>query len=222
LGHNTGRFLDALLVSDKTLTLPALLRDPQFMVSAHQPNQWPPDQGAEVVFAGRSNVGKSTAINAIVQRKALARTSKTPGRTQQIVFFALAPQRRLVDLPGYGYAKVAATLKQHWARTIMQYLAERQALRGVVLLMDIRHPLTPLDQQLLEWCGDAALPVHILLTKADKLKRAAANRVLAQVRGAFPADAPISVQLFSAQDRTGLAEARSVVVDWLEADGGGP
>lgn len=197
--------------------LPALLRAPEFVISAHHPHQWPPDRGAEVVFAGRSNVGKSTAINAIVQRKALARTSKTPGRTQQIVFFSLAPQRHLVDLPGYGYAKVTATLKRHWEHAITRYLSERRALRGVVLVMDIRHPLTPLDQQMLGWCGDAGLPVHILLTKADKLGRAAAARTLAQVQQAFPATAPISVQLFSAQHGTGLAEARARVVGWLES-----
>ena len=196
--------------------LPALLRTPEFVISAHHPHQWPPDRGAEVVFAGRSNVGKSTAINAIVQRKALARTSKTPGRTQQIVFFSLAPQRHLVDLPGYGYAKVTATLKRHWEHAITRYLSERQALRGVVLVMDIRHPLTPLDQQMLGWCGDAGLPVHILLTKADKLGRAAAARTLAQVQQAFPATAPITVQLFSAHAGTGLDEARARVVGWLE------
>jgi GTP-binding protein len=207
---------DFIPLKTKIPAIPALLRAPEFVISAHRPSQWPPDEGAEVVFAGRSNVGKSSAINAIVQRKGLARTSKTPGRTQQIIFFALAPQRHLVDLPGYGYAKVSADLKRHWEQTIMQYLAERQALRGVVLVMDIRHPLTPLDEQMLGWCGEAGLPVHILLTKADKLKRAAANQVLQRVSKAFPSDAPISVQLFSAQDQTGLEEARNQVVFWLQ------
>ena len=142
----------------------------------------PPDEGLEVAFAGRSNAGKSSALNAICQQRALARTSKTPGRTQQIVFFNLDEGRNLVDLPGYGYAKVPEKLKRQWYELVEGYLAERRALQGLILVMDVRHPLTDFDQQMLEWAAHAGMPVHILLTKADKLKRGAANNTLLKVR----------------------------------------
>jgi len=197
--------------------LPNLLRDPQFIVSAHNPSQWPPDQGAEAVFAGRSNVGKSSAINAILQRRALARTSKTPGRTQQIVFFSLAPQRHLVDLPGYGYAKVSIAMRKHWENVIQRYLTRRQSLRGVMLVMDARHPLTALDEQMLEWCARAVdRPVHILLTKADKLTRAQGDRSLTEVRRAVAIYPGASAQLFSATTGAGQAQARDTLVAWLQ------
>ncbi len=197
--------------------LPELLRHPRFVVSAHQPTQWVTDTGAEVAFAGRSNVGKSSAINAITRRRKLARTSKTPGRTQQIVFFELAVGRRLVDLPGYGFAQVPAALKQHWERTIERYLSTRGSLRGLMLVMDARHPLTLLDRQMLHWCARSDMPVHILLTKADKLSYSKAVASLRRVRDATQrADGGATVQLFSATDGSGVEQARERLVAWLE------
>ncbi|EIJ41466.1 ribosome biogenesis GTP-binding protein YsxC/EngB [Beggiatoa alba B18LD] len=191
----------------------------QYTLSAHNLSQLPSDTGREVAFAGRSNAGKSSAINAITQQKALARTSKTPGRTQQIMFFQLDEKRRLVDLPGYGYAKVSITIKQHWQNTLERYLQTRGSLNGLILLMDIRHPLTDFDKNMLLWCQHSAMPVHILLTKADKLSFGAAKSSLLQVKNqlsAFKTDSTdISVQLFSAHKATGVDEARAVLDLWL-------
>ena len=147
----------------------------QFLTSANGAEQFLPDEGQEVAFAGRSNAGKSSALNAITGRKALARISKTPGRTQLVNFFALDEARRLVDLPGYGYAKVPAKLRAHWQEVLQVYFETRQSLRGVVLLMDIRHPMRPFDQQMVAWCTAKGLPVHLVLTKGDKLKRGPAQ-----------------------------------------------
>jgi GTP-binding protein len=143
----------------------------RYVISAHQLKQLPEDQGIEVAIAGRSNAGKSSAINTFTDQRSLARTSKTPGRTQQIVIFELDENRRIADLPGYGYAKVPAKLKAHWRTVMARYFQTRQCLRGVVLVMDIRHPMREFDQQMLAWCESANIPCHILLTKADKLKR---------------------------------------------------
>ncbi len=195
--------------------LPKLLSDPQFLIAAHAVSQWPADEGAEVAFAGRSNVGKSSAINAITQRRALARTSRTPGRTQQIVFFELPGERRIVDLPGYGFARVPAALRQHWREVIERYLTERRALKGLIMVMDSRHPLTPLDRQMLSWCIAADLPVYILLTKIDKLRR---NQALSAVRQATENTEKMGnvlVQPFSAVNFTGVNEARDRLLDWL-------
>lgn len=186
----------------------------KFRLAAHEQHQWPPDQGAEVAFAGRSNVGKSSAINVITQRQGLARTSKTPGRTQQIVFFDLDTRRRLVDLPGYGYAKVPDSVRLHWRRTISDFLIERQSLRGLMLPMDARRPLMPLDVTMLEWCAQAELPTHILLTKADKLSRSAANIALQKLHRQINTDL-VTVQLFSATKKTGVNDARYVLNAWL-------
>lgn len=200
-------------------SLPALLRNPQFMLSAQQRQQWPDDVGAEIAFAGRSNVGKSSAINCIMQRKKLARTSKTPGRTQHINFFALSESQRLVDLPGYGFAKVPIAVRQHWEKFISQYLAERASLKCLIQLMDVRHPLTELDQQMLEWAVGVDLPVHILLTKADKLKLGAAkNTLLGVARELENAGYDCSIQLFSATNGTGLKESRELLCHWLESE----
>jgi GTP-binding protein len=188
--------------------------------------QLPPDEGGEVAFAGRSNAGKSSAINCITGQKTLARTSKTPGRTQLINFFDLDAQRRLVDLPGYGYAKVSEDIKRRWQQTMEQYLATRHSLQGLVLLMDVRHPLKEVDRQLLSWCWQKGMPAHVLLTKADKLKRGAAQNVLLQVRREIEFNAlpeltsePTSVQLFSARSSTskeaGLDEVYAVLDRWL-------
>jgi GTP-binding protein len=196
--------------------LPPLLHHPQFLISAHIPDQWPPDHGAEVAFAGRSNVGKSSAINTITNRRSLARTSKTPGRTRQIVFFRLDDDCRLVDLPGYGYAKVPESLRRHWGQMIERFLRTRMSLRGLILLMDIRHPLTVLDRQMLEWSESADLAVHVLLTKSDKLSRSKAQQSLREVKMRLSGFCnAVSVQLFSSVNRTGCLEARDILVKRL-------
>jgi len=194
-------------------------RSARFLTSAARPSQAPIDEGREVAFAGRSNAGKSSAINALCDQKALARTSKTPGRTQLLNFFALDEQRRLVDLPGYGYARVPGALKREWQGAMVDYLAQRRALRGLVLVMDIRHPLKEFDRQMLDWARDAGLAVHILLTKADKLSRGQASATLLQLRRALAAGAypRVSGQLFSAPRREGIDEAHVVLDAWLEA-----
>jgi GTP-binding protein len=189
----------------------------QFLTSAARLGQAPADAGREAAFAGRSNAGKSSALNAITGHKGLARTSKTPGRTQLINFFEITPAARLVDLPGYGYAKVPPEVKAQWQRHLTAYLAERECLTGLILLMDVRHPLTEFDRQMLDWCAQGDLPVHVLLTKADKLKRGAAQNTLLSVRRELKHRYPqASAQLFSALDGTGLDEARDRLAVWLE------
>ena len=175
------------------------------MVGAHQPAQFPADDGVEVAFAGRSNAGKSSALNAIVGRQALARTSKTPGRTQQINFFSLRPGCRAVDLPGYGFAKVPVPMRRHWQALLNAYFSHRHSLRGVIQIMDVRHPLTDFDVQLIEFANDRGVPVHVLLTKADKLSRSQAANTLKKVRAALEG---ATVQLFSAVAKTGVEDAR--------------
>jgi len=187
-----------------------------FLKSAPTIRAAPPDQGSEVAFAGRSNAGKSSALNAITGIRSLARTSKTPGRTQLLNFFALDAERRLVDLPGYGYARVPLAVKAQWQAAIGEYLQKRTALRGLVLVMDVRHPLTEQDVQMLRWCEAAHLRVHILLTKADKLNRGPGLTVLQRVRKDLAAyQLPVSIQLFSALKHTGVDEARELLTDWL-------
>ncbi len=188
----------------------------EFLTSVPQPSLAPADSGMEVAFAGRSNAGKSSALNAITSQKALARVSKTPGRTQHLIFFQLDEQRRLVDLPGYGYARVPIKVKQQWHKAMETYLNQRKTLRGLVLLMDIRHPLTDFDKQMLGWCQHFQMPVHILLTKADKLKRGAGLNVLLQVKHALADHDNISLQLFSSTKKIGVDEARAVIDNWLE------
>ena len=190
------------------------LRFAQYLCSAHVAAQWPKDIGKEVAFAGRSNVGKSSAINAIVGKARLARTSKTPGRTQQIIFFEIDSNRRLVDLPGYGYAKVPIGLQRHWKKTVQRYLEERKSLCGLILLVDIRRGLTVLDRQLLEWCSYAKLPVHCLLTKSDKLNRSAANLSLAKIFRDVRINT-FSVQLFSVLRKVGTDEAGKKILHLL-------
>ena len=190
------------------------LRRAQYLCSAHVAHQWPQDMGHEVAFAGRSNVGKSSAINAIAGQARLARTSKTPGRTQQIVFFEIDSRQRLVDLPGYGYAKVPPGLQRHWEKTVRYYLEDRNSLRGLILLGDIRRGLTDLDRQLLNWCAHMNLFVHLLLTKSDKLSRSAANQALAKAQRDVRLDT-VTVQLFSALRRVGIEEAGEKVLALL-------
>lgn len=188
----------------------------QFLTSASTVNDCPIDSGVEVAFAGRSNAGKSSAINTLTENKKLARTSKTPGRTQLINFFSLSEQQRLVDLPGYGYAKVSLTVKEKWQRHLEDYLRQRQSLHGLVLLMDSRHPLQEFDQMMLDWSNQAKMPVHILLTKADKLKKGPASSTLLKVRKAVSEKHPLaSVQLFSSLKRQGLDELRQTLDYWL-------
>jgi GTP-binding protein len=169
----------------------------------------------EVAFAGRSNAGKSSALNTLCKQKNLARTSKTPGRTQLLNFFALDAQRRLVDLPGYGYAKVAEKVKRQWQGALADYLQHRACLQGLVLVMDVRHPLKEFDLQMLEWNIRYRLPTHILLSKADKLKRGAASACLQQIRQAFDDQPQISVQLFSSLNRQGIDEAHQRLDQWF-------
>jgi GTP-binding protein len=188
----------------------------EFLISVPTPQQAPEDTGFEVAFAGRSNAGKSSALNALTGRKSLARTSKTPGRTQHLVFFSLDEEHRLVDLPGYGFAKVPDKVKMQWGQAMENYLSQRESLRGLILLMDVRHPLTDFDQQMLSWCAHTKMPVHILLTKADKLKRGAAMNSLLMVRKELKEQPNVSIQLFSATKKTGVDEALAVIDGWLE------
>lgn len=189
----------------------------KFQVSAAKLVQCPADSGLEVAFAGRSNAGKSSALNTLCQQKSLARTSKTPGRTQLLNFFSIDEQRRLVDLPGYGFAKVSEQIKQQWQKAMADYLENRHSLRGVILLVDVRHPMKEFDRQMLEWSNHIGLPVHILLTKADKLKRGAAAKSLQQTRNEIDQYGDgISAQLFSSLKRQGIDQAHGVLDGWLE------
>jgi GTP-binding protein len=192
-------------------------RGAHFLISAPTLRECPPDEGAEVAFAGRSNAGKSSAINALTGNHKLARTSKTPGRTQLLNFFALGELHRLVDLPGYGFAKVPLAVKEAWQRHLEAYLSKRASLRGLVLLMDIRHPLQPFDLQLLDWATHSAMPVHVLLTKADKLAFGASKTALLNVQQALAAKKipDVTVQLFSALNNRGLEELQQQLDRWL-------
>lgn len=196
-----------------------ILHTARFLKSAAGLRDMPPDGGHEVAFAGRSNAGKSSALNALAAHKGLARVSKTPGRTQLLNVFAIDDERRLVDLPGYGYAKVPVGVRDQWRGMVDGYLRQRDALKGLVLIMDSRHPLKDFDRQMIDYAAAIAKPCHILLTKADKLSRNDAAKTLALVRKDLGADgsgaAQVSVQLFSATAKTGLDEARAVVARWL-------
>lgn len=196
--------------------LVSLCQQATFIKSASQVDQCPLDVGYEVAFAGRSNAGKSSALNTLTHAR-LARTSKTPGRTQLINFFALDEQRRLVDLPGYGYAKVPLALKEHWKQHLDAYLTQRDSLVGLVLVMDIRHPLSDFDRMMLEWANVSGLPAHILLSKSDKLAYGAAKNVLLKVQSTIRKEYGnrATVQLFSAPKRQGLEEAYEVLDVWF-------
>ena len=194
-----------------------LCQQAAFMISAAKVDQCPDDQGYEVAFAGRSNAGKSSALNTLTHAS-LARTSKTPGRTQLLNFFRLDEERRLVDLPGYGYAKVPIPLKLHWQRHLEAYLGSRESLKGLMLMMDIRHPLTEFDQLMLEWSAASEMPMHILLTKADKLAYGAAKNALLKVQQELRKGwgDRVTIQLFSAPKRQGIEEAHAVLARWME------
>ena len=198
--------------------LNSLYHQASFLASASRLNNAPSDSGLEVAFSGRSNAGKSSALNTITQQKSLARVSKTPGRTQLLNFFQLDDVRRLVDLPGYGYAKVPEGMHKSWGSMIESYLSKRKALKGVFLIMDIRHPLTDFDLRMIEWCQHFDLALHVVLTKSDKLSRGAGMDVLKKVRGTLTARyaQPVSVSLFSSLKRSGVEEAHQVLDGWLE------
>jgi GTP-binding protein len=193
------------------------LNPAQYLLSAHTTRQLPADGGTEVAFAGRSNAGKSSALNALTHRNGLARVSKTPGRTQQLVFFQVQPERYLVDLPGYGYAKVPQELQAHWQAFIDHYFRTREALRGLVVVMDIRHPLKDYDRQMLGYAVQRGLPAHALLTKADKLGRGQQAQALQAVKKELFSSFgdTVGVQTFSAESKQGVEEARAVVAGWL-------
>ena len=189
----------------------SLLSQAQFLTSAAQPRGFPPSNCPEVAFAGRSNAGKSSALNALCGRRKLARISKTPGRTQLINFFEIEGAR-LVDLPGYGYARVPPKVRAQWQGLIETYLQKRETLRGIVLIMDCRHPMTEFDQQMLAWGKSSGLEFHLLMTKADKLNRGPQQAALLSVQKALPEH---SVQLFSATTRQGVDEAQAKIAQWL-------
>lgn len=194
--------------------MPVDFRQATFLMSSPSLSRCPTDAGAEVAFVGRSNAGKSTSLNTITGQKSLARTSKTPGRTQLINFFSLNDDMRLVDLPGYGFAKAPVAVKMIWQKFITEYLLNRESLVGIVIAMDVRHPLKDYDSNMLKWASEAGLNIHVLLTKADKLSKGAASSMLHKVRQELPFGA--TVQLFSGLKKTGLEEARDKLTEWLE------
>jgi len=190
-----------------------------FTISAPDIRKLPEDSGIEVAFAGRSNAGKSSALNTLTNQRGLARTSKTPGRTQLINVFEIGDNKRLVDLPGYGFAKVPLEMKKKWQKALGEYLEKRQSLKGLVVLMDIRHPLKDLDMDLIEWAVDGDLPVLALLTKCDKLsqgKRSAevlkVKKILSNLNG------DVKVQAFSSLKRTGSEQANSTICNWFSEE----
>ena len=199
------------------MTAKPVLNRAQFHTSAAQ---WPdlPRSRAEVAFAGRSNAGKSSAINLLTRQNRLAFTSKTPGRTQLINFFGLGGETFLVDLPGYGYAKVPPEIRARWEDLLSRYLQMREPLVGMVLIMDARHPLTPLDQRMLDWFLPTGKPVHILLSKADKLSGNARALTLRQLKQTLAGHPAVTVQLFSSLSRLGLEEAGAKIEEWLAAE----
>ena len=190
----------------------------QFTTSAARISDCPADSRAEVAFAGRSNAGKSSAINSLCGHSKLARTSKTPGRTQLINFFAIEATRYLVDLPGYGFAKVPLEVKHKWQTELEKYLRLRDPLVGLILLSDIRHPLKQYDLTMIAWATESNLPLHLLLTKSDKLKHGAAQNALLRVRKETGSLRGVSVQLFSSLKKTGLGEAKEVITKWLSLE----
>ena len=194
-------------------------RAAHYLLNAHRLDQLPADAGAEIAFAGRSNAGKSSALNTICDQQGLARTSKTPGRTQQIVVFPIDDTHRLIDLPGYGYAKVPEKLRAHWRDVLDRYLRTRESLRGIVLVMDSRHPLREFDRMMLEFSAATGRAALCLMTKSDKLSRGEGARTLLAVKKELATFAPdASAQLFSSLDRTGVDAARSTLAGWLFAD----
>ena len=199
-------------MSDHTINL----NKAHFTISAPDIRKLPQDDGIEVAFAGRSNAGKSSALNTLTRQKSLARTSKTPGRTQLINVFEVEEGKRLVDLPGYGFAKVPLEMKKKWQKALGEYLEKRESLQGIVILMDIRHPLKDLDHQLIEWAVDSELPVLALLTKADKLSQGKASAEVLNVKKKLkPLGGDVKVYAFSSLKRTGVDSATNVISKWF-------
>ena len=191
-----------------------------FTISAPDIRKLPEDSGIEVAFAGRSNAGKSSALNTLTNQKSLARTSKTPGRTQLINVFEIGDNKRLVDLPGYGFAKVPLEMKKKWQKALGEYLEKRESLKGLVVLMDIRHPLKDLDMDLIQWAADSELPVLALLTKCDKLSQGKRSAEVLKIKKILaPLNADIKVQAFSSLKRTGAEQANNIICDWFSEDG---
>jgi len=194
----------------------SIFRNARFVLSAHDPRDLPPPSGFEIAFAGRSNAGKSSAINTLADHNRLAFVSKTPGRTQLINFFELSGGNFLVDLPGYGYAKVPEAVRKHWEFSLADYLQTRPSLQGLALIMDARHPLTPLDRNMIDWFAPTGRPIHVLLTKADKLSRGPAMETLHKVRAELSRiSVNYTAQLFSALKKQGIEEAEAVFSEWL-------
>ena len=198
-----------------------LLQKAKFLTSANHINELPEDDGIEIAFAGRSNAGKSSAINSLSRQNRLAYVSKQPGRTQLVNFFEIEERKYLVDLPGYGYAKVPESMRKHWQKTLPTYLQQRQSLVGLVIVMDIRNPLTALDINMLDWFAPRQKPIHVLLTKCDKLSKDKQNKTLFSVQKELENQwstfyqTPCTVQLFSSLKKIGLEEADGVLETWL-------
>ena len=198
-----------------------LLQKAKFLTSANHINELPEDDGLEIAFAGRSNAGKSSAINSLSRQNRLAYVSKQPGRTQLVNFFEIEERKFLVDLPGYGYAKVPESMRKHWQKTLPTYLQQRQSLVGLVIVMDIRNPLTSLDINMLDWFAPRQKPIHVLLTKCDKLSKDKQNKTLFSVQKELENQwstfyqTPCTVQLFSSLKKIGLEEADGVLETWL-------
>lgn len=189
-----------------------LYHQAKFINSSPNLKSTPPDLGLEIAFAGRSNAGKSSAINTLTRQTGLARISKTPGRTQALNFFEIAEGQRFVDLPGYGYAKVPVAIKKQWHELMETYLTKRKSLCGMILVMDVRHPLTEFDWQMIEWCQHTKLPLHIILTKSDKLNFGAAKNTMLQVQKALSElEMPLTLQLFSSLKKTGVDEIHAAL-----------
>ncbi len=198
-----------------------LLQKAKFLTSANHINELPEDDGLEIAFAGRSNAGKSSAINSLSRQNRLAYVSKQPGRTQLVNFFEIEERKYLVDLPGYGYAKVPESMRKHWQKTLPTYLQQRQSLVGLVIVMDIRNPMTSLDINMLDWFAPRQKPIHVLLTKCDKLSKDKQNKTLFSVQKELENQwstfyqTPCTVQLFSSLKKIGLEEADGVLETWL-------
>lgn len=197
--------------------MPLPYQKANFLLSAAETKQLPEDQGIEVAMVGRSNAGKSSVLNRITQNKSLARVSKTPGRTQLINVFVIDEKRRIVDLPGYGYAKVPLSAKQKWQKNVDQYISTRKSLKGLILVMDIRHPLRESDIQLLEYCQHYGIRVHVILNKTDKLSKGAAAKTIHEVAAALTAyDNSVTFQGFSALRGSGVKELHEVLDEWYD------